>query len=201
MICMSRAAAEIQTVGLYDLIFQDVQKIAGKQDLSESEVLRIIEENPAILEEYKQINVEYNLSNIHLRDILPGEMDESFLKEAQAINKNLNTLRKLEKYTLDFEQSSTLIIIFSVEFFVLFSVQYFIVLLNLKEWQLEIYGVFALSIFIAWRYAQKEKRKYFKNNNIFQKVYDETLKMLNVLQTKGCIDISDMTIRECQEHV
>ena len=69
MIHLKRVALEIKTVGLYDLILQDVLKIADKKRVSEDEILEIIKENPAILDEYKQINVEYNLSNIHLRDI------------------------------------------------------------------------------------------------------------------------------------
>ncbi len=58
MIDLKRVALEIKSIGLYDLVLQDVQKIAGKSRVDEDE----------ILEDYKQINVEYNLSNIHLRD-------------------------------------------------------------------------------------------------------------------------------------
>jgi hypothetical protein len=201
LINLKRVALEIKTVGLYDLILQDVQKIAGKNKLSEDEILEIIKNHPEILREYKQTNVEYNIGNIHLKDIDIDKVDESCKEEAKEINKNLADIRELEKYTLDFEQSSTLVIIFSIEFFVLFSVQYFIVLLDLKEWQWWIYGVFASSVVIAWLYAQKEKRKYKENSVIFENLYEKTLKQIETLEDKGCIKKSELIITECDEHV
>ncbi len=201
MIHLKRVALEIKTVGLYDLILQDVLKIADKRRVNEDEILEIMKTNPQILEDYKQINVEYNLSNIHLRDVDLEKIDEKCKEEAKVINKNLATLREIEKYTLDFEQSSTLVIIFSLEFFILFSVQYFIVLLDLKEWQWYIYGVFASSILFAYIYAQKEKKIYAKNSKLFEELYETTLKQISKLEDKNCLKKSDLIIEECEEHV
>ena len=201
MIYLKRVALEIKTVGLYDLILQDVQRIAGKDNVSEDEILEILQKHPAILEAYKQLNVEYNLSNIHIRDIAIENLKDECKEDAKKINENLKHLKEIEKYTLDFEQSSILVIIFSIEFFVLFSVQYFIVLLNLKEWQWWIYGVFATSIAIAWWYAKKEKKKYEENSKIYEEKYETTLKMIEKLENRGCIKKSDLIIKECEEHV
>ena len=198
---LQRVANEIKNIGLYDLVLQDVQKIAQKTTLSEDEILKIMEKNPQILEDYKQINVEYNLSNIHLRDINIDSLDEPCQAKAKSVNSNLAHLREIEKYTLDFEQSSTLVIIFSIEFFVLFSVQYFIVLLNLKEWQILIYAIFASTIAFAWWYGKKEQKKYAINAKIFYKKYDETLNLIDALEQNGCIKKSDLIIEECDEHV
>jgi len=201
LIHLKRVALEIKTVGLYDLILQDVQRIAGKNRVSEDEILEIMEKNPQIMEDYKQINVEYNLSNIHLRDIDLDKIDDENKDTAKKINENLQHLREIEKYTLDFEQSSTLVIIFSIEFFVLFSVQYFIVLLDLKEWQLIIYSIFASSVIFAWLYANKERKIYAKNNEVFENTYEETLKMIDSLEQQGVMKKSDLIIEECEEHV
>jgi len=201
LIHLPRVAEEIKNIGLYDLVLQDVQKIAGKTKVTKDEILDIMDKEPQILEDYKQINIEYNLSNIHIRDIDISNIKEECKKEAEEINKNLAYIREIEKYTLDFEQSSTLVIIFSIEFFVLFSVQYFIVLLDLKEWQILIYSIFASSIAIAWWYAKKERKKYEINSKIFEKKYVETLKMIEDLEQKGCIKKSDLIIEECEEHV
>ena len=201
MIHLRRVALEIKTVGLYDLILQDVLKIADKKRVNEDEIIEIINDNPNILDDYKQLNVEYNLSNIHLRDIEEARVQEQYKSDVKKINVNLNRLRELEKYTLDFEQSSTLVIIFSLEFFVLFSVQYFIVLLDLKEWQWWIYAVFASSVLFAWLYAQKEKKLYAKNSLIYEDLYQETLKEIGRLETLGVIKKSELIIEECEEHV
>ena len=201
MIHLERVALEIKTIGLYDLVLQDVQKIAEKSKVNENEILEIMQSHPQILEEYKQINIEYNLSNIHIKDIEIDNLKEECIEDAQTINNNLEHLREIEKYTLDFEQSSTLVIIFSIEFFVLFSVQYFIVLLDLKEWQLLIYSLFASSIAVAWWYAKKEQKKYALNSEIFEKKYEETLNMIEQIEKKGCIKKSDIMIETCEEHV
>ena len=201
MIHLERVANEIKNIGLYDLVLQDVQKIAGTSKPTEDQILEIIKTNPQILEDYEQINIEYNLSNIHIRDIDISKIDESCKKEAEEINQNLAHLREIEKYTLDFEQSSTLVIIFSIEFFVLFSVQYFIVLLNLKEWQILIYSLFASSIALAYWYAKKEQKKYAINSKIFKEKYIKTLEMIEKLEKRGCIKKSDLIIATCEEHV
>jgi len=201
LIHLKRVALEIKTVGLYDLILQDVLRLADKKQVSEDEILEIIEKHPQILEDYKQLNVEYNLSNIHLRDIDVERIPDEYKPQALAINNNLEYLRDIEKYTLDFEQSSTLVIIFSIEFFVLFSVQYFIVLLDLKEWQIPIYAFFASSVLFAYIYAQKQKKLYAKNNDLYEKTYAETLQMIKELEDAGVLKKSDLIIEECEEHV
>jgi len=201
LIHLQRVALEIKTIGLYDLILQDTLKIAGKNKLDEDEIIEIMKSNPNILEEYKQLNVEYNLSNIHLRDIDLDKIDSSYQNEVKRINDNLKQLREIEKYTLDFEQSSTLVIIFSLEFFILFSVQYFIVLLDLKEWQILIYSIFASSILFAWVYAKKERKLYEKNNALFETLYGETLKMIDELENKNILKKSDLIISSCDEHI
>ncbi len=201
MIHLERVAKEIKTVGLYDLVLQDVCRVAGKTRISEKEILHILDENPQLLEDYMQINVEYNLSNIHLKDIATDTLKAECREKAQQVNTHLATLRELEKYTLDFEQSATLVIIFSIEFFVLFSVQYFIVLLNLKAWQWWIYGVFASSVAFAYWYGKKKSRLYAKNAKIYDALYLETLEEIDWLEVQGCIQKSDLIIRECEEHV
>ena len=199
MIHLKRVANEIKTIGLYDLVLQDVQKIADKNKLDENEILDIIDKNPKILEDYKQINIEYNISNIHIKDIKIENSE--YNKEIKAINDNLAHLREIEKYTLDFEQSSTLVIIFSIEFFVLFSVQYFIVLLDLKEWQILIYSLFASSIAIAWWYAKKEQKKFALNSKIYEDKYIQTLEMIANLEDNNIIKKSDLIIESCDEHI
>ena len=199
---LPRVALEIKPVGLYDLVLQDVQKILGKNRVSEEEILQVMQEHPEIFEDYKQINVEYNLSNIHLRNIDLDTIKDPEAKElAKKVNENLDHLIEIEKYTLDFEQSSTLVIIFSIEFFVLFSVQYFIVLLDLKEWQWWIYSFFALSIVVAWIYAKKERKVYDTNNAIYEKKYEETLQMIAKLEEEGHLKKSDLIIESCDEHI
>ena len=201
MIYLNRVALEIKTVGLYDLILQDILKLADKKQVNEDEILEIIDEHPELLEDYKQLNVEYNLSNIHIKNIDIQSLKDVYQESAEKVNKNLEKLRKIEKYTLDFEQSSTLVLIFSVEFFVLFSVQYFIVLLNLKEWQIPIYAFFATSIFFAWLYAKKQRKIYEKNSLIFEKMYIETLHMIDELETIGALKKEKLIIKECEGHV
>ena len=201
MLSIKRAAKEIKDVGFYNNILDDIERLLGKRKLSLEEIEDVLKNNSEILNSYKQLNVEYNLSNIHLRNIDTNNLKDECKELAIKINKNLDRLREIEKYTLDFEQSSTLVIIFSVEFFVLFSVQYFIVLLDLKEWQWWIYSFFALSIVIAWIYAKKEKAKFEKYNKEFEELYDKTLDLINSAETKGCIKKEDLIIESSDEHV
>ncbi|SFV71709.1 hypothetical protein MNB_SV-13-1102 [hydrothermal vent metagenome] len=201
MLNKARMINEILHVGLYDLVLQDVQKITDKEKPTKEELEKALEDEPQILRDYMQTNVEYNLSNIHLKNIDIDSFDVSAKEKALKINNNLDTMRKIEKYTLDFEHSSTLVLIFSLEFFILFSVQYFIVLLSLKEWQWWIYAFFSLSIVVAWWYAKKQKKKYEVNSAKYNELYEETLKLIDELEKEGHIEKNKLYIDESDEHI
>jgi hypothetical protein len=192
---------EILHIGLYDLVLQDVQKAVGKEKPTKEELEEALEKEPQILRNYMQTNVEYNLSNIHLKNIDIESAAVSAKEQAEKINENLNIMRKIEKYTLDFEQSSTLVLIFSLEFFILFSVQYFIVLLDLGTWQWWIYAFFSLSIVGAWWYAKKQQKKYQINSTKYKKLYEETLKRIDDLTKEGYIKKKELYIDESDEHI
>jgi len=192
---------EVLHVGLYDLVLQDVQKVVGKEKPTKEELEEALEKEPQILRDYMQTNVEYNLSNIHLKNIDIESVDASVKEKAEKINHNLDTMREIEKYTLDFEHSSTLVLIFSVEFFVLFSVQYFIVLLDLGEWQWWIYAFFSLSIVAAWWYAKKQQKKYQVNSAKYKELYEETLTLIEALEKEGYVKKEDLYIDESDEHI
>lgn len=201
MLNKERMINEILHVGLYDLVLQDVQKLVGKEKPSKEELEEVLDKEPNILRDYMQTNVEYNLSNIHLKNIESADLEPSIKEKAERINSNLDTMRALEKYTLDFEHSSTLVLIFSLEFFILFSVQYFIVLLDLAEWQWWIYAFFSLSILVAWWYAKKEQKKYQLNSAKYKALYDETLGLIEALENEGHISKEALYIGESDEHI
>ena len=192
---------EILHVGLYDLVLQDVQKIVDKEKPTKEELEEALEKEPQILRDYMQTNVEYNLSNIHLKNIDTESVDASAKERAEKINHNLDIMREIEKYTLDFEHSSTLVLIFSLEFFVLFSVQYFIVLLDLAKWQWWIYAFFSLSIVAAWWYAKKQKKKYQVNSAKYKALYEETLALIEALEKEGYVKKENLYIDESDEHI
>jgi hypothetical protein len=193
--------SEILHVGLYDLVLQDVQKFVGKEKPTKEELEEALEKEPQILREYMQTNVEYNLSNIHLKNIDIESVDTAAKEKSEQINDNLDTMREIEKYTLDFEHSSTLVLIFSLEFFILFSVQYFIVLLDLGEWQWWIYAFFSLSIVGAWWYAKKQQKKYKVNSEKYKRLYEETLTLIAELEKEGYVKKEDLYIEESDEHI
>ncbi|WP_263832521.1 hypothetical protein [Sulfurospirillum oryzae] len=199
MIHLERVAREIKTIGLYDLVYQDVEKALGKKHIELIDIENCLQTHPEILEAYKQTNLEYNISNIHIKAIDEASVTLTCKDDVKRVNANLAKLRQIEKYTIDFEQSSILVIIMSIEFFVLFSVQYFIVLLNLKEWQWEIYGVFGLSVLWAWLYAKKERKKFECHARHYAQLYEETLQLLDELETHGCIHKKSLMIEESSE--
>jgi len=196
-----RMMNEILNVGLYDLVLQDVQKVVGKEKPTKEELEEALKKEPQILRDYMQTNVEYNLSNIHLKNIDLEHVDASVKEKAEKINHNLDIMRDIEKYTLDFEHSSTLVLIFSVEFFVLFSVQYFIVLLDLGAWQWWIYAFFSLSIVAAWWYAKKQQKKYQVNSAKYKELYEETLALIETLEKEGHVKKENLYIDESDEHI
>ena len=201
MIHLDRVASEIKHIGFYDMLYQDIKDRLGNQNPSEEDIKDILQKEPKFLQDYKQLNVEYNISNIHIRDIPLDGLSDECLEDAKEVNVKLARLRELEPYTLEFEKSSFLVILFSIEFFVLFSVQYFIVLLSLKEYQWYIYGLFLFSIVVSWWVARRQKRKFVEGNSEFEKLYSEIESRLKSLDDRGCIDYDSLIIKESDEHV
>ena len=201
MIHLDRVAREIKHVGFYDMLLQDIKEYLKNENPSVETIKKTLQEKPSFLEAYKQLNVEYNLSNIHTKPIDIEKIDKKCIEKAKRVNENLQKLKVLEKYTLDFEKSSFLVILFSIEFFVLFSVQYFIVLLSLKEYQILIYTLFALSIVVAWYMAKREKRKYVEGKKAFETLYQETKNLLDDLENKGCIRKEDLLEEKSEDHI
>ena len=201
MIYLNRVAREIKGVGFYDPLLQDVKEKLNKDNPSVEEIEELLIKDEEFLKEYKELNLEYNLSNIHLKDIDIDSLEDRCKEKALRVNENLNKLKEIEKYTLDFSRSSFLVIIFSIEFFVLFSVQYFIVLLSLKDYQFLIYGLFLSSVVIAWWYAKKEKRKYERESSRYEILYNETLKILDELEESKCMQKEELYIKDSDEHI
>lgn len=201
MVYLNRVAREIKGVGFYDPLLQDAKEKLGNEDPTVEEILELLKRDKEFLKEYKELNLEYNLSNIHLKDIDIDSLEDRCKEKALRVNENLNKLKEIEKYTLDFSRSSFLVIIFSIEFFVLFSVQYFIVLLSLKDYQFLIYGLFLSSVVIAWWYAKKEKRKYERESSRYEILYNETLKILDELEESKCMQKEELYIKDSDEHI
>jgi hypothetical protein len=201
LINLDRVAREIKEVGLYNLILQDVEHILKKTNPTLEEIKELLTTNTQLLEDYKQLNVEYNLSNIHIKKLPLNSLKGECKEIAKRINENLEILKEIEKFTLEFTKSSVLVMIFSIEFFVLFSVQYFIVLLSLKEYQWLIYGIFLSSVLVAWWYANKEKKKFQKESSRFHNLYKETQKMLAKLENMGCIRKEELLIESNENHI
>lgn len=201
MIYLNRVAREIKGVGFYDSLLQDVKERLKKDEVEVWEIEELLKSDESLLKEYKELNLEYNLSNIHIKEISLSGLKDECKRDAKIFNENLKKLKELEKYTLDFSRSSFLVLLFSVEFFVLFSVQYFIVLLSLKEYQLLIYGLFLSSVFAAWWYARRERKKYEKNSEKFYKIYGDSLDILLELEKRGCIKRDELYVKESEDHI
>lgn len=202
MINIKRAALEIKNIGLYDGILQDMLKASGVSSMSEREIEHFLIDNPSFLDEYKAVNIQCNISNIHIKNIpLTPLLQDHGLQRVVLLNRYLEFLRENEKYTIDFEQSTTLITVMSVEFFVLFSAQYFIVLLDMKNWQFEIYGLFLTSIVLAYMYSKKQKALYASKKIEFDIGYEKALVLLSELEDEDIIKKEDLWVSEDKVHI
>lgn len=164
-----RVAQEIMGVGLYDPILQEIREHHPWIESAE-ELKTLLEEESEWIEQYEILNVTYNISNIHT-DHLPPLSDE--------LAAQVGLLSLEEPYTIPFEHSNVVISVMSIEFFVLFSVQYFIVLLDMKAWQWEIYGMFLISVVIAWRYIIYQREYFGAQKGSFEQRYAHIVALLD----------------------
>ena len=99
MIYPKKAAKQILSDGLFSFLLDEMLESAGKKTLDEGEVAKMLESGTEWLQEYKRLNRDAGVSNIHLAYQEIREEDSLELSEARKkLNSLVSSLKNLEKY-------------------------------------------------------------------------------------------------------
>ncbi|WP_457625447.1 hypothetical protein [Persephonella sp.] len=193
MLDLKKVAKQIKEEGLYTFIYNEMRETAGKGELSEEEVLRLLKEEPKFLQDYKILNTQSEISNIQIaqQEILDTDPPEC-KKLKEQINKNREELIKLEPYENRPDSMLYAVWIGSVTIFLIFVIHNLIVLYTFwyENHPIPVYASYVAVSVLGYLYYRKRIKDHFSKHTLFKQIEKETKELINRGIEKRCLSRS-----------
>lgn len=182
MVNLDKVPKQIKTDGLFSYIYDDILEEANLKEADESQIKEYLVKNPVYLNEYRRLNKDIEISNIHLKEfeILEDELEDSAKIKTQ-INKNADRLRGLEKFSLNSNDSAYPIWIGSLAVFGVFTIHNFFGLFTdvYNSFPALIYGSYIAVIFYAYHMYRKTIINHNEKNRLYKETFKETRNLID----------------------
>ncbi|WP_200762914.1 hypothetical protein [Nitrosophilus alvini] len=183
MINFNKAATLVKSDGLFTFIYNELKEIAKKEELCENEIIKLLKKHPELLDEYKSLNTQSEITNIQLKEHKITEKEcEECKKIKLKINKNIPKLRALETFEKPADNMIYAIWIGSLTAFMIFVVHNIIVLYTFwyENHPNAVFGMHASLIIGGFFLYKNMLKKHEKKHNRFIKLYNETKELINI---------------------
>ncbi len=195
MVNLNKVPKEIKTDGLFSYIYDEMCQEANLKELNEDQIREYLIKNPKYLDEYRRLNKDIEVSNIHLKEleINLDEKDES-IKTKKQINENANRLRAMEKYSLSSNDSAYPIWIGSLAVFGIFTIHNFFGLFTnvYHDFPALIYGAYIFIIFYAYYMYKKTLKNHNEKNMQYKELFKNTQNLIDSGVEKGYFKRSEL---------
>ncbi len=188
MVNLDRVSNQIKNDGLFSYIYDEMCQEANLKELNEDQIKEYLLKEPKHLNEYKRLNKEIEVSNIHLKELKlkPNEPTQS-IKIKKQINENSDKLRAMEKYSLSSNDSAYPIWIGSLAVFGIFTIHNFFGLFTdvYHTMPILIYGSYVFIIVYAFYFYKKSIKNHDQKNQEYNKILNQTKQLVNEGLKKG----------------
>ena len=188
MVNLDKVSNQIKTDGLFSYIYDEMCEKENTKELDQDRIKEYLLKEPQHLDEYKRLNKEVEISNIHLKELEILDQDSDDAKETkEKINKNADKLRALEKYSLKSEDSAYPIWIGSLAVFGIFTIHNFFGLFTdvYHSMPILIYGSYLFIIIYAYYFYKKTLKKHDTQYKKYQNILKETEELVTYGLNKG----------------
>ncbi len=195
MVNLEKVPKQIKTDGLFSYIYDEMLEESGKKELDEKQIRALLLKYPKHLDEYRKLNKDIEISNIHLKEfIIEQNENDEFLKIKTEINKNAETLRALEKYSLGSNDSAYPIWIGSLAVFGIFTIHNFFGLFTdvYRSFPALIYGAYIFIIFYAYYMYKKTLKNHDEKNLQYKELFKKTQQFIDSGVEKGYFKRSEI---------
>ncbi len=186
MIDLDKVSKQIKTDGLFSYLYDEMLEESNLKELDEKQIKEYIKK-PKYLNEYRRLNKDVEISNIHIKEfeITPNDTSESAKIKTQ-INQNVDKLRGLEKFSLDSNDSAYPIWIGSLAVFGIFTIHNFFGLFTdvYNSMPALIYGSYLFIIFYAYYMYKKTLKNHDEKNILYKEDYNQTQKLIDLAVEK-----------------
>lgn len=181
MVNIEKVSLQILNDALYNTLLFEIQERLFEKNITPKMIEELLKEDLSLIDEYKEINRQSELSSIHVKQLQVKEYDN---KEAASlksdINKNIQILKNLENFETDSKESAYSIWIGSVGVMIIFIAHNVIALFS------ELYTTHAPLVYLfyililGFTYLGYVKMKLNHDNQhlLYQKIYNSTKEML-----------------------
>ncbi len=182
MINIEKISNQILYDGLYNTLLYEIKERVSPRHVTVETVQEILKKEPFLVDEYKEINRQSELSSIQVKKLQIKESDKpEVLYVKEELNQNIQILKNLENFETDSKNSAYAIWIGSIGVTVLFMVHNIIALFSelYTTHTLLVYALFVLILFFTYMGYKKIKKNHDAQHEIFQSVYEKTKKILD----------------------
>jgi len=188
LVNIDKVPKQIIEDGLFSYIYDEICEEANLKEMSEEQIREYLLKNPKYLDEYRRLNKDIEITNIHLKDfdISNDEKGES-VEIKREINENADKLRGLEKYSLSSNDSAYPIWIGSLAVFGIFSIHNFFGLFTdvYHSMPVLIYGSYVFIIIYAFYMYKKTLKNHDKKNKQYKVIFNQTKELIDSGMQKG----------------
>lgn len=181
MVNIEKVSYQILNDGLYNTLLFEIKESVPTQNITPRTMQRLLRENPSFIKEYKEINRQSEISNIHVKKLVVKKEDDIYALHAKKeINERVQLLKNLENFETDSKNSAYAIWIGSVGVSVLFMIHNIIALFSelYTTHASFVYMFFMLTLVLTYISYIKIKKNHDKQHVAFQKVYIKTKEMI-----------------------
>lgn len=181
MVNIEKVSLQILNDALYNTLLFEIQERLFEKNITPKMIEELLKEDLSLIDEYKEINRQSELSSIHVKQLQVKEYDN---KEAASlksdINKNIQILKNLENFETDSKESAYSIWIGSVGVMIIFIAHNVIALFS------ELYATHTPLVYLFYililglTYLGYVKMKINHDNQhlLYKKIYNSTKEML-----------------------
>ena len=190
MLDLKKVAKQIKEDGLYTFIYNEMKEITGKGELSEEEVLHLLNKEPKFLQDYKTLNTQSEISNIQIayQEIYDDDPPEC-KKLKQKINEYREELIRLEPFENKPDNMLYAVWIGSAVIFLIFVIHNLVVLYTFwyEKYPLAVYLSYVAVSILGYLYYKKRIKIHLVNHLKFKEIEKETGILIEKGKKSGCL--------------
>jgi hypothetical protein len=183
MVNIEKVSHQILNDALYNTLLFEIKEKLSTQEITSQRVQEILKSEPHILDDYKEINAQSELSSIHVKKLQIKESDTAEIRDAkEKINSNVQILKNLENFERDSKGSAYPIWIGSLGVMIIFMAHNVIALFSelYTTHAVLVYMFFILILGLTYLGYVKMKINHDNQHLIFKKIYTSTKEMLKI---------------------
>jgi len=181
MLNLLKVAHQIKTDILYNTLYFEIKERLNLESPSESEILTLIKSDNQLLDEYRDINTQTELSNIQLNELHVNNTQTNEKEIKESINAQAKQLRELEGFSSNSENSAYSIWIGSVGVMFIFMFHNYFSLYSeaYHTNPLFVYSLYGGILFITYWAYKKMKANHEKQHQVYNTIYSKLKSSIN----------------------